>query len=247
MDHQRADARGLLASYLLAKIAIVKAGFEPELAWQEGRSSYAVDETIFLREASWVVLSSGMRESVVRRVFPAIESAFGRWTSSSWIVEHAGRCTAEAARAFRHTRKLEALVEIAGMISTVGVERILADLNTVGPDALLPLPFMGPATSRHLAKNLGFNVAKPDRHLVRVARATGYETPEALCAHLAEASGDTVAVVDLVIWRYATIARNYLDFFASSRERTPETTPGRGRGTSRSTSPQGACGDHGGN
>ena len=71
--------------------------------------------------------------------------------------------------------------------------------------------------AKDLAKNLGVDTAKPDRHLVRVAEATGYASPASLCEHLARMVGDTVAVVDLVIWRFATISADYLEFFRRRR------------------------------
>ena len=48
------------------------------------------------------------------------------------------------------------------------------------------------------------DVAKPDRHLVRISEVSG-ETAEALCQRLSDASGDRVATVDLVIWRAANL------------------------------------------
>jgi hypothetical protein len=87
----------LIESYLLAKLAIVEAGFEGELAWQERQRVETVDERLFLAEAAWVVLSSGMRESVVRKVFPAVEAAFQGWVSAAWIVKHSVECRSQAA------------------------------------------------------------------------------------------------------------------------------------------------------
>jgi hypothetical protein len=62
------------------------------------------------------------------------------------------------------------------------------------------LPWIGGITCWHLAKNYGLDVAKPDRHLVRIA---GEEGTHAMCERLARESGDRVATVDLVIWRAA--------------------------------------------
>ncbi|HEX4334547.1 MAG TPA: hypothetical protein VH062_01465 [Polyangiaceae bacterium] len=233
----RPEACDVLTSYLLAKMAVVEAGFEGEITWQERRSFDDIDERSFLREAAWVVLSSGMRESVIRGLFPAVEAAFGNWRSGSWIVEHAADCKLQAMKTFRHVRKVDALVDIAVNVAKRGVEPLLAELRIVGPDALRALPYMGPATSRHLAKNLGIDIAKPDRHLLRVADATGYASPDSLCEHIGTMVGDTVAVVDLVIWRFATINADYLDFFRRRRcpgpqgghnRAMPERSPGVG-------------------
>jgi hypothetical protein len=229
MARERASAsRGLLSSYLRAKVAVCAAGFEHEVTWQEQRSLDRVDDRVFLREAAWVVLSSGMRESVVRRVFPAVSAAFGDWLDAHWIVKHAATCKARALRAFAHAGKINALLQISRVVATVGLAAVLGELRRVGPGALEKLPYMGPATSRHLAKNLGLDVAKPDRHLVRVAQAAGYSSPAKLCAQISLAVGDTVAVVDLVIWRYATLSPDYERFFAGrmgARARAAATGP----------------------
>ena len=63
----------------------------------------------------------------------------------------------------------------------------------------------GPITSVHLSKNIGLPLAKPDRHLVRLANDFGYESAEELCEQISSLVGDSVAVVDVVLWRYATI------------------------------------------
>lgn len=57
---------------------------------------------------------------------------------------------------------------------------------------------------RHLAKNLGCDVVKPDRWLERLAAAEG-TTPHLLCNRLAYASGDRIATVDVVLWRACAI------------------------------------------
>jgi hypothetical protein len=207
----------LLTSYLLAKTVVVEAGFEDEIAWQEMRRLDDVDEQIFLRECAWVVLSSGMRESVVRKVFPAIETAFGQWHSAAWVVANASDCRAQALKAFGHLGKISALLDIASFVAEHGVAELLEKVALGGPNALAILPFIGPATSHHLAKNLGLDVAKPDRHLVRVAEATGHATAHELCEALGRMVGDRTAVVDLVVWRFATINPNYVSFFLQQR------------------------------
>ena len=72
---------------------------------------------------------------------------------------------------------------------------------------------VGASTAFHLAKNLGVPVVKPDRHLLRVSNAAGFESPHDLCAVIADIVGDSVSVVDLVIWRYATLKPSYSSDF----------------------------------
>jgi len=71
--------------------------------------------------------------------------------------------------------------------------------------ALQIFPFIGPTTSWHLAKNLGFDVAKNDRHLARLASANGYDDAHSLCRVISKATGEQVGIIDIVLWRYAVL------------------------------------------
>ena len=63
-----------------------------------------------------------------------------------------------------------------------------------------------------MAKNIGIQVAKPDRHLVRMAKAAGYSDVQLFCRTISQLSGDSIPVVDIVLWRFATIEKDYLIF-----------------------------------
>ena len=70
-------------------------------------------------------------------------------------------------------------------------------------------------TAYHLAKNIGLPVAKPNRHLIRIAQMEKYSDVQTLCGDISKLSGDSIPVVDIVLWRYATIERNYIDVLSS--------------------------------
>lgn len=91
--------------------------------------------------------------------------------------------------------------------------RFKAELQDRPIEALRSLPFMGPATTRHLAKNIGFDVVKPDRHLLRIAAVAQFSSPDELCRAISALVGDRLSVVDSVLWRYATLRSDYLDAF----------------------------------
>jgi hypothetical protein len=117
---------------------------------------------------------------------------------------------------FNHYQKIKAIIEIAKKIAEVGFDDSLKSLETRGISYIKEFPFMGPATSHHLAKNIGFDVAKPDRHLLRVANTAGYTTPDELCLDLSKIVDDDIRTIDLVIWRYATLNKNYLELFSDA-------------------------------
>jgi hypothetical protein len=111
--------------------------------------------------------------------------------------------------AFSHRPKVDAIISAAGISHSIGFEFLKADIERRGIEALRQIPFIGPVTVYHLAKNLGMDVAKPDRHLCRIAAAVEFDRPADLCAVIGSAVGDRVATVDLVLWRFATLQRDY--------------------------------------
>ena len=211
-------ALGALASaYVKAKTKVLAAGYGDEIIWQRNLRGEDVTEHGFLKECAWVILSSGMRESVVRKKFPDISEAFFNWSSAEEIVWHHERCVSSALVFFRHERKIEAIAQCARIVHAKGFGTLREEL-ALNPIAVLQkFPYMGPATSYHAAKNIGFSVAKPDRHLCRIAELSGYQDPSDLCKALAEYIGDPIAVVDVVLWRFATLQHDYMISFLTTK------------------------------
>lgn len=210
-DRNRTALRSerLATAYLDAKEYVIAAGFAEEIDWQSEVTLEETTEAGFLREAAWVVLSSGFRESTVRRFFPRVSSAFFDWVDATAIALRIDECREAALQAFANRRKIDAIATIVIQVAEAGIECIKAQIHDRGTEFLQELPFVGPVTALHLAKNLGAPVAKPDRHLLRVTEAAGYESPQQLCLDISDWIGDSVAVVDLVLWRYATLSRDH--------------------------------------
>ena len=194
--------------YLTAKAHVLASGFEHEIAWQESRMFKLVSERELLSEAAWVILSSGFRYEAVAGAFPMVSRAFGGFTSAAWICRHRARCEFAALKHFGHHQKICAIGKFACHVAANGVTDVVANIESSGPQSLQHLPFMGPVTSIHLAKNIGFPMPKPDRHLVRIAAHLGFKTVDTLCTAINDWVGDSVQVVDLVLWRYAVLGRS---------------------------------------
>lgn len=173
-----------------------------EIEWQRSVSFESFTEQQFLRECAWVILCSGFREETVRRYFDYISLVHSDWESAEAVLDSYPLCVITASRAIDNRSKLEAIVAVARRVNGAGFlnfkEAILRDPIS----ELCKLPYVGEVTSWHLAKNLGLNVAKPDRHLVRISENLGFTDAHALCQSLALLVGEQVKVVDLVIWRY---------------------------------------------
>jgi hypothetical protein len=196
-------------AYLDAKHAVVAAGYASEIDWQSALSFSKVDESHFLREAAWAVLLAGFRESVVRARFAAISRAFLEWKSADSIQATRRTCVRQALRVFNHGAKIQAIASIAEQVASRGFASLAEEIKADPLGRLRAFPYIGPVTSCHLAKNLGFNVAKPDRHLVRIAAMLGFASPSELCITVGDLVGEKASVIDVVFWRFATISHDY--------------------------------------
>ncbi len=218
MQHGEAETEAetrrmhLADTYLQIKEQVIRSGFAWEIDWQNTRSLQQLTENELLAESAWVILCSGMREGVVRQRYGAISDAFLNWVSADAIAERRAACEEQALRVFKHRAKIRAIGSLCEKVSKYTFDQVLQRIEQSGVAFLRSFDFIGPVTSLHLAKNIGLDVVKPDRHLIRMA--TAYRSsPDGLCKAIAEITGDKLSAVDLVLWRYATLDPNYLDLF----------------------------------
>jgi hypothetical protein len=207
-------SEALKRTYQWAKTGVMCAGYADEIEWQRSVRFEEVTESDLLRENAWVVLCCGMREAIVRERFAEVSRCFQDWRSADHIIDSLPHCREQALRYFRHPAKIDAIIACAAWVAEQGFAKVKGSIRLDPLGALRTLPFIGPVTAYHLAKNLGLPVAKPDRHLVRLSRLVGYQDVQEFCDHIAEHTGDPVAVVDIVLWRFATLRSDYLDAFA---------------------------------
>jgi len=207
----------LASKYLFVKEVVINKGYKGEITWQSSLCIGTLSESAFLRELAWVVLASGMREKIIRNLFNNISDAFFNWDSAKIIVLNREKCFDHAIKYFNNKSKISAIICAAEMINNLGFERIKEDIYRDPINSMQVFPYIGPVTVYHLAKNIGLPFAKPDRHLIKIARAEGYSDVQIFCRDISALSGDSIPVVDVVLWRYATIERNYLSFFLENK------------------------------
>jgi hypothetical protein len=170
------------------KIKLIRAGYGAEI--QEFRDIKPCDNPFdFWMEYSWVVISSGIKNQVARIIWNRVLLAM---TEGKPIYPGA----------FRHKGKAEAIETMWQAKETTFVEEYLKAKDKIG--YLETLSWIGGITKYHLAKNLGLPVCKPDRHLTRIAKQYGM-TPVEMCERLSRETGDSIAVIDSVIWRAANL------------------------------------------
>jgi hypothetical protein len=199
----RRNVRLALNIFERAREYTASANLLAEVEWQRSRTPLEFTEADLLRETSWVILCCGFREATVRHAFDHISLSFCDWESAASIVTAASACRASALSSINNPRKIDAIIDSARIIETIGFQNLKERIVQQPLLELQRFPFIGRVTSCHLAKNLGFQIAKPDRHLVRLCQAVGFIDPQQLCTFIAETVGEAVNVVDLILWRYA--------------------------------------------
>lgn len=200
-------------AYSEVKSYVLNSGFQKEIEWQENLSINEVTEPDFLREGAWVILCSGMRESIIRKYFQDLSFCFLEWECAQKIVEAKAFCYESAINIFNNSQKISAIINMSERVVCIGFQSIKEQLGRAPVEFLQTFRHIGPVTSYHLAKNLGLPIAKPDRHLVRLSAFLGFTDVQDLCSIIAEKTGDAISVVDIILWRFATLEPDYLDLF----------------------------------
>ncbi|MCK4521400.1 MAG: hypothetical protein KAU20_02415 [Nanoarchaeota archaeon] len=171
-----------LAEYNKIKKDVIDKGYIKDIQWAQNiKPPTAAAE--FCIEYIHVVINSGMKNQIANEIFKRVIQAI-----------HQG---VDIARVFNHTGKVNAIKSVWIKRHKIWEEYQKTDLKL---SYLQTLPYIGNITKYHLARNLGTDCCKPDRHLMRIA-AKYHSTPEELCGELSEKSGDRIGVVDVVLWR----------------------------------------------
>lgn len=173
--------------YFKLKEKLIEFGYGHEIDWIANIQPCS-DADDFASEAAWVILNSGMKEQIARQIWNKIKKA--------WLL---GEPTSSA---FGHKGKVAAIDFIMKNKQDI-FDQYNCSLNKL--EFLESLPFIGPITKYHLAKNLGIDCVKPDRHLERLTRFYGFGNPFNMCYLIGQATGDKVSMVDMVLWRSANL------------------------------------------
>ena len=168
-------------------------GYKQEIDYVEERRFSDITAEIFQWEFVYVVLNSGMKNQVAEKIFQNYVKI--------------------GLDAVKHPLKKKAVAE-----SEVKYKcwfRMLKDRKTdlERLEYLEALPHIGKVTKFHLARNIGLNVAKPDRHLSRIAEICGYVDVQLMCKELSEKTGARVGTVDVVLWRFCNLFPKQLESF----------------------------------
>lgn len=171
-----------LSDYLDIKDEVIQRGFDSDIGWANNLKKCEDSESFFL-EYLWVVLNSGMKNQIAEKIYRKILKAISK--------------NVDITNVFRHKGKVAAIKEMMRDYKTVFAAYLESDDKLAFCE---DLSWIGGITKYHLAKNLGEDVIKPDRHLKRIADKFN-TNPFDLCKSLSCISGDRQVTVDTVLWR----------------------------------------------
>ena len=175
----------LIEFYNQAKKDIIQKGYKQEIDYVENRKFKDITVDDFFREYVYVVCNSGMKNQIAEKIFRNYLKV--------------------GLDAINHPAKKKAIQKAEQEYTTWFM--VLQDRKT--DDERLELleltPFIGKITKYHLARNLGIDCAKPDRHLTRLAERFGYSDVQQMCKEVSNVTGDRIGTVDVVLWRYSNL------------------------------------------
>lgn len=162
-----------------------------DLKWIKSRNTLTSSFKEFYEEYTYVVIASGFRGRTAAKLTPLLINCKGEFDSMYKIFKNERKCKA-----------LSTVWRIYG-IEEKQWQLFRDSLDTV--EKLETLPYIGPVTKFHLARNIGLenDIVKPDLHLLRYASELGFETPRKLVEHIhdyEEYNHFALGTIDFILW-----------------------------------------------
>lgn len=163
------------------------------------RDFNGLDLEEFLRDYLWVIFVSGFRNSVVEEHFDTIIKRFHDLGLDRIV---AMKSIDAKTLPIRHQRKADAFLKGCKQIHAEGWKAFKQRMRKDGRIVLTELPYMGPATSRHLATAIGLeDTEKPDTWMKQCAAACS-ATVEEMVTFLSREHELPRQKVDAYLWEY---------------------------------------------
>lgn len=164
-----------------------------------------VTPDFFLREMTWCICVSGFNAKIVSNFFPdllrILEPSFNLKNNYSIDLD-------SLLKIFNNKRKMNAIISNTNIIAN-GIKNmgwmLYRNSRLNHPEKLENFAMIGPAISKHLARNIGLlNFVKPDVHLKRLANIWNFNTPDDLCAAIQQKHHMPLGLIDLCLFYAAS-------------------------------------------
>ena len=210
-----ASDQDLIEMFNSALSRIIDRGWAHEVGHYRQLKFDQVDGNYFFGEYAHCVYASGWKWANVDKYWPELTRAYRDWDYME-VGKHASEVRIRALAIISHPKKVDAILSCAEKLKSWGWPDFKRWLETI--DLLVTpgrLGYVGPATRYHLARNIGADVAKPDRYMLDLANKYGYPKTDAgvqaLAKRISQLCAERVGVVDVVLWRDAEGSRYYTD------------------------------------
>ncbi len=172
-----------------------KIGFDTK--WVRTIDPDVIKPQVFFKEYIWVVYACNFEVAILEQRRKNLYQAYGHYR----ILKEDKK---DAVLAVIHNiPKWNAVLDTARKMQLLGwhdfKDAYLSSINS-----MTALKFIKDVIKFHLARNLGFDVAKPDRWMTRIADYFDYDSVKQMCQYLSEKYGLPVKEVDLILWKYAS-------------------------------------------
>jgi len=184
------------AFFCYARNFVISHGYDREIEWCKNRTFDQITSDEFRAQYRFAVFSSsGLSNKVVQKIEAAFDAANEAGLNAFETIPN---------------RRMRAAI----MWMYPHYHEVFRDLKLLKTDAekiqfLQGLMQIGPKESRHLARNLGINCVKPDRHMERMAEHWGYQNPDAMCFAVQGYEQERLGVIDVILWRYGNLTGEY--------------------------------------
>lgn len=187
------------AFFINAFDKIIEKGYEQEIEdIRDIPPLQKISPNYFFYEYVWVVLNAGMKEQVARKIYNRFMESFERDDAfDTKIIGHLGKRQAVEFGILHHKLWLENLKKESTSIAQI--------------DYLETLPWIGKITKYHLARNIGIDTVKPDRHLQKLADHFGFRSPMEMCEAIQNEQkedgqpAEKLGTIDVILWRYMNL------------------------------------------
>ena len=161
----------------------------------------------FFSEYCWVVYTSGFNAKIVSKLFPALQEIYAPLVGVFKTFRsdvNTNEIETKALGIINNKRKVKSIISVAvnsgKEINQLGwLKYKETKLNS--PDKLQKLPFIGPITCYHLARNIGLlDFMKPDIHMERVAKHWNFDNSLEMCRDIQNTYDLPLGLIDLIMW-----------------------------------------------
>jgi len=179
----------------------VKENFPEDVEWSL-RASENVDwdREKFICEYVFAVYVSGFRYSVIQGRMDSFRKVFYDWNLEK-ILRYENEVKIGARKLVNNRNKINGIIRGLKILEKLDFDifkgDVMKDINT-----LKMFPYVGNIIKYQLARNLGYDVIKPDKHIVRIAEKYGLD-PFEMCSMISKITQYKVHTVDSILWRYA--------------------------------------------